>query len=91
VEEYVILDNALERQKTLAHISADLNQALRLADNPNIACRVGVFDVAFCLEVMEYIWNPVVGACEPKPAASGQRAFVRQFSLCVSDARSPWA
>jgi SAM-dependent methyltransferase len=60
VEEYVILDNALERQKIQAHIVADLNQALRPADNPRIASRVGVFDVAFCLEVMEYIWNPVV-------------------------------
>jgi len=45
VEEYVILDNALERQKTQAHIVADLNQVLRPADNPSIACRVGVFDV----------------------------------------------
>jgi SAM-dependent methyltransferase len=60
VKEYVILDNALETQKTKAHIVADLNLALRPADNPDVACRVGAFDVAFCLEVMEYIWNPVV-------------------------------
>ena len=60
VEEYVILDNALERQKTKANIVADLNQALRLADNQDLASLVGVCDVVFCLEVMEYIWNPVV-------------------------------
>jgi SAM-dependent methyltransferase len=60
VQEYIILDNGLERQKGPAHIVADLNWALRPADNPDLARWVSAFDVAFCLEVMEYIWNPVV-------------------------------
>ena len=60
VKEYVILDSALQRQKTLAHISADLNLTLRPAENPDVASRVSGVEVVFCLEVMEYIWNPVV-------------------------------
>lgn len=66
VKKYVILDNALETQKTKAHIVADLNLALHPADSPDVACRVGAFDVAFCLEVMEYIWNPVVALANLK-------------------------
>lgn len=51
VENYVILDNGLEEMKQKPDIFKDINQRI----NPGVQ-----YDVAFCLEVFEYVWNPVV-------------------------------
>ena len=48
VEEYKILDNGLEGKR--GNYNFDLN---RIVDH------LKEFDVIFCLEVFEYIWNPV--------------------------------
>jgi len=60
VRDYVILDNCLENQRTEPRIIADLNRGLSTENSPTAMGECGSFNVVFCLEVMEYIWNPVV-------------------------------
>ncbi|MGA8216487.1 MAG: methyltransferase domain-containing protein [Candidatus Sulfotelmatobacter sp.] len=59
VSEYVILDNRLQPQKTEPTIIADLNKSFSCENGPDAMDRIGTFDVVFCLEVMECIWNPL--------------------------------
>ena len=58
--EYVILDNRLQPQKTEPSIIADLNRRFSRENGPAALDRIATFDVVFCLEVMECIWNPLV-------------------------------
>ena len=60
VEEYVILDNRLQPQKTEPTLVADLNKRFSSENGPGASDRLGTFDVVFCLEVMECLWNPLV-------------------------------
>lgn len=50
--EYVIADLSIETPMVKDFIKLDLND--RIPEN------FGVFDRVFCLEVFEYIWNPVM-------------------------------
>lgn len=54
--EYMIVDNGLEELKNKPDILADLNNE----DFANYMTHIQPFDVVFCLEVMEYIWNPAM-------------------------------
>jgi len=56
VKEYKILDSELESPKQKVDFIWDLNEWI---ENNGKEWEVENFDVAFCLEVMEYIWNPV--------------------------------
>lgn len=60
VDEYIILDNCLEPHETRPSIVADLNLPFSRQNGPSALDQVATFDLIFCLEVMEYIWNPVV-------------------------------
>ena len=58
VKEYRILDNKLEKMKQKPDYVCDINQPIfanivvqDISDDKR-------FDVIFCLEVMEYVWNP---------------------------------
>ncbi len=59
VKEYKIFDNELEKAKSKPDYKGDLNIEITL--NPiiqKICWEDGFFDIIFCLEVMEYIWDP---------------------------------
>lgn len=58
VNDYKILDNELEEMKRKPDILMDLNEYQPFDHNSDITIEP-LFDVAFCLEVFEYIWNPV--------------------------------
>jgi SAM-dependent methyltransferase len=60
VGEYVILDNRLQPQKTEPSIIADLNKRFSRENGLDALDQIATFDVVFCLEVMECIWNPLV-------------------------------
>lgn len=47
---YHVMDNMLEELKINVDYNVDLNLTLATAEK--------MYDVIFCLEVMEYIWNP---------------------------------
>lgn len=53
VKNYRILDAKKEEQKVQPNYQCDLNN-----DDYNIE-KIGTYDTIFCLEVFEYIWNPV--------------------------------
>ncbi len=59
VKEYKVLDNGLEEQKVGSMHMFDLNKEgieLTLLNDKN---ELALYDVVFCLEVFDYIWNPV--------------------------------
>lgn len=55
VRDYRILDNRLEVMKQEPDFNMDINETV----NPFLDDEYFEFDVVFCLEVFEYIWNPV--------------------------------
>lgn len=57
VDEYLIMDNELEVCKEHADYRCDLNHGVGYSYDP--AEIFNRFDIVFCLEVFEYIWNPV--------------------------------
>jgi len=57
VKDYVIIDSKAEEAMVEPHHVADLNEQWCCGFLKMVVER---FDVAFCLEVMEYVWNPVV-------------------------------
>ena len=66
VKEYKILDSELESPKQKVDILYDLNENLKCGCGMKPKHIIGPlfeyqdrFNMAFCLEVMEYIWNPV--------------------------------
>lgn len=65
VQEYKVLDLADPHKGEKPNIEWDLNEPIATTDIGKWYQFVGVeeFDVMFCLEVMEYIFNPVV-ACK---------------------------
>lgn len=67
VRKYQVLDNELERQAIHIDIKHDMNDPLDLIDV------TGTFDIIFCLEMMDYIWNPVQACtnlrCFAKPGS----------------------
>lgn len=54
--EYVCFDNGVEKAKT-QYIQFDINEPIKQLDSYDE--QVLVFDVVFCLEVFEYVWNPL--------------------------------
>lgn len=59
VREYKILDNQLEEMKQKPDIIFDLNLKEGYQNETEIISELLKFDVIFCLEIFEYIWNPV--------------------------------
>ena len=57
VKEYKILDNELENSKQKVDHLFDMNEVLDCWKEGGIHY-CNSFDIAFCLEVMEYIWEP---------------------------------
>lgn len=53
VNNYDVLDNELERQQIGIDIKHDMNEPI---DERKV---VKSYDMVFCLELMEYVWNPV--------------------------------
>ena len=63
VKDYQVLDNELEPQKQKPDILCDLNENVggrQLSVNQLDDLRINKFNMAFCLEVMEYIYNPLM-------------------------------
>ena len=65
VKEYKILDNEVEKDKMKVEtdIITDLNENIERGQfslSKFNDLKKNKFDIAFCLEVMEYIWNPIV-------------------------------
>lgn len=56
VKEYLFMDNGAEYKPDIFH---DLNHHYDPEPTENGVPYGGHFDVIFCLEVMEYIWNPL--------------------------------
>lgn len=52
VRDYQIIDNELEESKQKVTFNFDMNKPLVVKD-------AAVFDQIFCLELFDYIWNPV--------------------------------
>ena len=65
VKEYKILDNGLEKMKQWPDIVADINNRGEIIDRHQKSIVekqklvLDKFDQVFCLEVMEYIYNPL--------------------------------
>lgn len=57
VGRYDVLDNELELPSIAIKYRADMNEGLGYSYDP--AEWMGRYDLVFCLELMEYIWNPV--------------------------------
>ena len=58
VKDYVIIDNGLEEMKEKPHITADINEEsfwMHKRDGLGMES----FDIIFCLEVAEYIYDPM--------------------------------
>lgn len=51
VGRYDVLDNELERQQIMINIKQDMNEVLTAPP--------ATYDMIFCLEMFDYIWNPV--------------------------------
>jgi len=51
VEQYSILDNGVEDFRVRPTYNLDINYPIKITDT---------FDMIFCLEVMEYVFNPVL-------------------------------
>lgn len=56
VKKYIILDNSLEEPKALVDIAADMNYEM----TKEMRMLASSFDMIFCLEVFEYIFDPIV-------------------------------
>ena len=52
VRDYQVIDNELERQQTKITFKFDMNNRLLNED-------ASQFDIVFCLELFDYIWDPV--------------------------------
>ena len=59
VKEYKILDNGLEEMKQKPDYDLDLNKKIYFTDPGDMPTEEECYDIVFCLEVFEYIWNPV--------------------------------
>lgn len=57
VKEYYILDNELEPRKEWIHYRQDMNEQIKRT--PELIKSWNPYDLVFCLELMEYIYDPV--------------------------------
>lgn len=55
VTKYQVLDSELERQQ----ITVDFKQDMNLPLSEELYKLVPTYDIVFCLEMFDYIWNPV--------------------------------
>jgi len=69
VEEYIIADLATEKPVVQNYLTMDINE--------KIPGNFGTFNYIFCLEVFEYIWNPIMALYNLKTMLTmGGTAFI---------------